>query len=483
MSKLNSILLVLLLILFAVFYSFLSYYNRPAADDYLTIYNVHQFGVTTTIKTLYNQWAIRPSALLISLLLFKSIPETSVLFIYNIAALIILITAIYFILIQLLQSPQLLQTSQLLQSSQVLKFPPQSNLITQNSKQEVLVYASLFSITFYFGTLSIPETWFWFCASISYLLPLIFYLVSIAILLYPSSNLIQQFILLISYLVIAGSSESFLLFVIFCNKILIVTTYFRGPILLSKAKSKQLLLVTVLTLTAFIAFYYLSPGVQIRKSILHQATLPQTFFIASRTAIYLMVYKLPAKLPVLLLFALPFSAIGLKLSRFPHFLKFFSQKTALRVALFLLLGNYIALLPASYIMADRGPDRSLTINSFLITCLFIYFGMYLGAQLAAKNRLQLGKHLVTFSLCAAISFLSIQLVIQFKQAPAYAHAVDQRTAFVIQENQSGRTTALTLDPLPPASYFFSAELSTDTLNFSNRFFQKRFGLHYACRPK
>jgi len=297
----------------------------------------------------------------------------------------------------------------------------------------------------------------------------------------------QIILLMICFGYVMGASESFAVFVLFlCVSTLVLWTIPKRADLNSlfqNPRFQKLLFITCFSILIF-SFLFFGPGTQHRKSVLRQAGLFDTFFLPARTLVYLFIRKITMKLPLLIVFVSPFFAAGTKLKWIEnklkadsYVIKLFSKKS-LALATFLMLAlNYLALMPACYIMSDRGPERSFTVNSFLLLVYFIYLSLYAGVHLKSKR-------IVPFQVVTALAaflFLSYSLVTQLKSAPVYSKSIDDRIVLVQKENQEGRKKVLDLEPLPSSGYYYSAELSPDTSFYTNVFFKQYFGLNYNCR--
>jgi len=450
-------LLVLNNLLFSGLYCLLLFFNRYAADDYYTVFNARTRGILGSTWYIYQTWTPRPAAVFLSSALTGHFQERSVLIGYGLIVLFLLATAAFKLL-------------QFFCKKAEIHF---SNFVLFN-------FSALFCCAFFFSSVSIAETWFWFCSSIAYLFSLAAFLWGLVFLLNGKTNVINSVALSVCLVYVMGAAESFGVFVmLLCVAGILLFIYrFRKNTreLKNSHLFKMLFSITCFSLIA-LSFIYFGTGTQSRKAMLRQAAFIETFYLPARTMIYLFILKIPTKLPLLVLFSIPFSWAGNQLKNNLLASLLFTSKS-LRIACvgFLVL-SYSALLPACYIMADRGPERSFTINSFLLVLLFIYLFAYLGYKIKDKRVM-----LITASgLSLSSGLLIFSIVWQLNSAPLYANAVDKRIEVVKAENKKGRTASLDLEPLPPNGFYYSAELSPDTNFYNNVFFRKGLGLNFSCR--
>jgi hypothetical protein len=445
--------------LFLGFYWLLLYHNRYAADDYFFVYDAKVRGVIGAAVFTAQTWTPRPAEMLMYNTLTKYLPEQVVLIGYGLVALLLLVIAICKL------------------------FKAGANYLgLQLSNLNLINYALLFCCSFFFVTISIGETWFWLCSSMGYLLSLVAFLWGLVFLINKKHTLAIYILLLMCFAYVMGAAETFAVFVlvVLWGYLVIVFYKNRGGLikLFSDVSFKKLFVVSLVCLVILLIIY-LGVGTQFRRSLLKQASVFDTFLISTKAMAFLLIKRMPDKLPYLLLFSIPFLWLGKQLIGNALAALVFSKRSLLIICISFLILTFISLIPAAYIMSDRGPDRSLTINAFLFAALFAYLFIYIGYKTYGLDI----KFIIPGALLVNTSLIIFMAVQQYGVINNYSKAVDKRIEFVELENKNGRTELLELEPLPQSGLFYSAELSSDTAYYKNTFFKQRFGLKFSCVVK
>jgi len=452
--------LVLNNFLFVSLYCFLLLFNRYAADDYFELWSSQTRGVRNTMLYFFQNWTSKPSAITLSVFSLGKFPEHTVLIGTGLGVYIFLLTALFLL----------------------CKRAAISASINLTNKWNAL-FSMQFCCAFFFTSVSIGETWFWVCSVHAYLLSLVIFLWGLVFLFNGKKNSATYLGLSLCFIYVMGAAESFAVFVVFLCLLALLAVLLIPEKIRQLAEVKHILpkltAITLLSITCLLVISNL-PGTRIRKNFLQQAGFFQTLYLPARTMLYLALKKLPARLLLLILFALPFSLPGSRLKNSPFAENLFGTKSIFATVCLTGVLIYFSLMPACYLMADRGPERSFTVISFMLVLLFVYLAFALGYK---KEGLLLAR-LRTASLLCSSAVLLVYFVQQTQIAPAYSKALSSRIASVTEENKKGRTTVMDLPPLPPSGYYYSAELSSDTTFYNNLFFKRRFGLKFNCRvPK
>ena len=448
--RLNTVLFALIGIAFLLLLHQLYAFNRLAVDDYFSVYAVKHYGVFGTVCYFYHTWSIRPVAVVLSLTLLHYLTESQALY----------LTGLLFTL-----------------GFWLAMFVSISKLIPFKKYHLHPLYYLIFSLMavllFFYGTISIPETWFWYCSSYDYLLPIIAFVflfnlrprMSSSIFNSGSNHPLSFVIVLLLWAIIFGTSESFALFSVFVFS----ADYIYQCTQLKRFQWHWFYTLLLLGLFAFIYLYLQSPGLQSRKQFLHQANPIDTLYINLRALGYLLLKWLPTRFFLLSLISMVFWLLPIYNN--PH--SFVSRKSLQIFFIVILCLVYVSLLPTSYIMSDRGPDRALTISSMLITLGLFGAIFYIGSKLQEKPRIIFGR----IAALGVILFLCMQLNQQYIQAPNYAQSVDKRIAIALSSKPNNHgPSSISLPPLAPANYYYPATITSDTTHFSNRFFKIRFDL-------
>ena len=491
--RLNFVLFALIGIAFLLLLNQLYAFNRLAVDDYFSVYAVKHFGVFGTVRYFYHTWSIRPVAVVLSLTLLHYLSEPQALY----------LTGLLFILGFWLA--MFVSISKLLPFKNYYLHP-----------LYYLVFSLMAVLLFFYGTISIPETWFWFCSSYDYLLPIIAFVFlfnlrpRMSSLIFNSGSIhpLSFVFVLLLWAIVFGTSESFALFAVF----VFGADYIYQCTQLKRLQWHWFYTLVLIGLLSFLLLYIQSPGLQSRKQFLHQANLIDTLYINLRALGYLLLKWLPTRFLLLSLISMVFWLLPIYNN--PHS---FVSRTVLQKFLGVILCLvYVSLLPTSYIMSDRGPDRALTISSMLITLGLFGVLFFVGSKLQNKPRIMFGR----IAALGVILFLSVQLHQQYIQAPNYAQSVDNRIAIALSikpnspnpnsnsnpspklnptpipnptpnsptptpnpnsnpnpnPNPNPTPSIISLPPLAPTNYYYPAKITSDTSHFSNRFFKMRFDL-------
>jgi len=273
-------------------------------------------------------------------------------------------------------------------------------------------------------------------------------------------------------------SATIVLMLIFIFAVLVFRFRKETSVLFQNTIFKKTIFVFTICLVG-LCFVYYGSGAQHRKSLLVQSSVAGTFFIATKALIWFFIFKLPARLPYLILFASPFILMGNLLQSNSHASTIFNKKHTLNIIGIFIVFNFLALLPACYIMSEMGPDRALTFNSFLCACLSAYGFAFIGYKFNSS----LLRCIPIAGLIAGICLITYFAVRQYPIAKNYAAAIDERIVLVQEENKKGRTELLELKPLPRPGFYYSAEISNDTALYRNTFFKQRFNLGFNCVVK
>ncbi|MBI2270445.1 MAG: hypothetical protein HYU69_08840 [Bacteroidetes bacterium] len=457
-NKLHFRLLLLSNSLFIVLYFILLYFNRYSSDDHFFVYDAKTRGVIGAALFTAQTWTPRPAEMLLYNTLTRYLPEQIVLIGYGFSVMFLLIAALYRLIILLIKKT-------------ATQLPEYS-----------LQYAVLLCCSFFFSSFSIGETWFWLCSSAGYLLSLVAFLWGIIFILNKKNNFTIYLLLLLCFGYITGAAETFAATTIFiCWVTLFIYIYiYRSSLnkLQEQSTFKKLLFVSSLSSIALLMIYF-GQGTQFRKSLLTQSGFFGTLYVSAKTMAWVLVKRIPFQIPYLLLFSVPFIELGKQLSRNTFAFTIFTKKNLFLICITFLFLIYISLIPASYVMSDRGPDRSLTVIAFLLALLFAYMFTFFGY----KKHNRIGNSVTSATLILSSGMLIYTTINQYSIAEHYSSEVDKRIELVLKENEKGRTEPMELKPLPSSGYYYSTELSADTAFYKNTFFKQRYALNFSCYVK
>lgn len=457
-NKLHRYLLLLSNTLFILLYLILLYFNRYSSDDHFFVYDAKARGVIGAALFTAQTWTPRPAEMLLYNTLTRYLPEQIVLIGYGLSVMFLLIAALYRLISLLIKKT-------------AAQLPEYS-----------LQYVVLLCCSFFFSSFSIGETWFWLCSSAGYLFSLVSFLWGIIFILNKKNNFTVYLLLLLCFGYTIGAAETFAATTIFiCWVTLFIYIYiYRSSLskLVELPSFKKLLFISSLSSIALLIIYS-GQGTQFRRSLLTQAGFFDTLYISAKTMAWLLLKRIPFQIPYVLLFSAPFIGLGKQLVGNGFTPAIFTKRNLFLICITFLFLMYISLIPASYIMSDRGPDRSLTIIAFLLTLLFAYIFTFLGY----KKHDQIGNSVTSAALILSSGMLIYTTIQQYSIVEQYSSEVDKRIELVLKENKKGRTEPMELKPLPPGGYYYSTELSADTTFYKNTFFKQHYGLNFSCYVK
>lgn len=402
--------------------------NRFAPDDLCFLAKVRELGLTGSVRFFYMTWLGRWSALtLIELLLSSYRYGVTVLMLQGVFTVIILNAALHLALKQICA----LLDMQL------------------NFSQQVSLTLLATGCIFY-GTASIPDTWFSLSSSIMYLWSPIA-LIAAWTLLYRRSWL-SRFLICILGLYIGAANEvlplcllAFML-VHFINHSSARDLRFNNILLFLSVLFSFLLLVK-------------APGNYIRKEQLPEAHLIPASIIFIKSILKFSVrtfYCLLRSTPFLLLFYGFGAAFSEQLKAKDALLR----KAAKQILIGLGIAIPITYLFLAIIMSEMGPGRAWTHLSFLA----LFYCMLQLARLGARYPLKNGIYIGYFSLITMILYSVYEIPISMR----YTEKVDERLKMIAEHKQKGSLETLTVPPLPWAGYLFSAEISEKPGHYLNR---------------
>lgn len=420
-------------LIFIVLYVLLSYFNRPAHDDFYSMYMIDEYGVVGGVLYQYQQWSSRFTGVFVSFFV-NSIPSSYNYFLYNLFLLLFTCLAFYQLLKQI--------------------------LITQKRK-ELLLYTIFFVSILFYTTIGIGETWFWLSASASYPLGFAIFILIIAFLLKKENKFYHFFIVAIFSFLLGGMHEV-LAGMMLCIHLLLLL--FRKRITLNRNQITTILL-SLIALSIALWIVLQAPGNGHRKDFFASITPFDSLLLNIKmTGILLLKIFLP-RIPLFLFGGIGISIL-LRKTKW-NFEKITNQRLA-----FLLIGImgfiFFYQLPITYQMQDIMPNRGLLPLTFLV---IISCGVLFRVKLDSKiKRNYLPTALVLF-LCFQIGTIGYL----GKTSYVYAKAYDTRMK-IIAHHSSQET--LIVKSLPNSGWLYSAELSNRPNHFTNQHLRRGMKLNF-----
>jgi len=451
-------------LIFALLYGILSYNNRLAADDLYYLANYPKVGIWGCMEYLYQTYSARWSAYLFTGAVVSLSHMKWTLFIFHTFTLLSLIAILSAILHQIL------------------------NIRLKHSlkKAEIVLYASITAMALFFTSYSIGETWFWTVQVCTYLWSIIMSLVLVYALLNHGSIVFNALLIVIAALFIGGSSESYALINLFLlgGYLFFTNLRFKSLPFLHLPRSKSLNLKLLIALSVLLIGFIITmaaPGNGVRYNALPHPSKVMLVWIELKSFIKIVFIRTPLNLPMLLLFASPWLLLGNRFQDKARIRSFFKLTgSALPYVTGFLVLIFVFLIPTSFIMAELGPDRALSMVSFFIALSFSA-GLYcLGYFLKFSPRsIKILKISIPVLMIIMLTYHTIH---QYNITSIYAQSCDKRMDRLngIEENHPG---IITLDSLAPSGMLFSAEISVHPSHFTNQFLKEATGLKRDLRVK
>jgi hypothetical protein len=276
-------------------------------------------------------------------------------------------------------------------------------------------------------------------------------------------EIVNTFILILSFTYIGGSCEPFalimLLFLLFIGFLLYMNLFTCS--LQKNLLSTRILIAFISCLISFIILYT-GDGNKTREYFFEKIDIFQAFFLNIKTTRLIVLYRLLDIIPFILLFSFPAYYLGyLKYSK-----KCSKFNIMLRILIILLLYCsvlFIYQFPVTYITQEIAAYRALfPITLFSLLASFaIYYNL---GQISILTLTQLRFGLVV-SLLIVLSINIYTLITQLNILPKYANAYDKRIVYLL--NNKKNDNYISVERLPNSGLLYSAEISTDSIHFSN----------------
>lgn len=441
MSNKKEVLIWLNNLLFIGLFFGLAYFNRPAHDDYFSMFTVNERGLIDSVIHQYNNWCSRYFATFFSFLV-TAIPSFLARNLVMSLTLFVIYSISFYQIISLF-----------------------SSLKSYSVSLKVGLSIFFFSGLFY-GTIAIGETWFWLSANSTYTLALGFVLLSIPMIFSIKSNKLHYLGIVLFFALVGGMHEMLALSLVL---ILVLLLLFQQRLKLHRVVVFKIVLgLIAMSITLFILIK--APGNQKREGFFESISVVESLVLNASLLNILVRSYLLSTLPVIVLWALTLGAVLPKIhASFLGFRKFVFIYLPIMIGLI-----YFYHLPVAYKTQDIAALRTLLPISLVLVVFFFCF--FAGSLYKTKLLHKL----------APISLLSITLLFQsyhffnqFNIASNYANAVDKRIEEV--KSASCENELIQLSPLPNSGWLYSSELKEDPSHYLNEHFVN--GLQLNCAVK
>ncbi|MCI5057080.1 MAG: DUF6056 family protein [Flavobacteriales bacterium] len=407
--------------LFVALYVVFCFYNKFALDDFYFIYEIKDSSIFNALVKEYGRASSRWSSVFVNFTFLKFFGWNALL-ITRLLQLFIGWYSILFLIRGLKEK---------------WKFP-----LSNSGWTALFVLMVLF-----FLTINKAETWFWYCASFTYLWS-VFALFFIIGSIFQKESLKNYLILAISSVYFSGTSAPLILI------------FFLGLLIIGfkRKLNRQGIVSSILVLIGFIILYN-GPGNLERESYFEEMGWIQIVWINIKSTIKILVFKIWPLLPFALCLFMPILFIPQKFfDGFKGIEKI--GIVGLSSALFVVL--FMHHLPIAYKIQDIAPDRTMT----PFTIYFLVYLFILTLQLNRKFRInpKIRMNLLQVSLVLVSLMVIGTFVKEICVASDYAKANEQRME-LISDCEDGEE--LILSKLPPSGWVMSAEVDSNPNHWKN----------------
>ncbi len=435
MSSTKNILLLVNTLVFILLFFSLSYYNRPAHDDFYSIYTVNENGVIGSVIYQYKYWCTRYIATFISFSV-TAIPDILVRNMLMSSLLFLIFTWSFYRILQLLPALQHKSKLHLLQLS-------------------IFILSGLF-----YSSLNIGETWFWLSANSAFTLGLGITLLGISFVFSNTSTIFQLLVVYLLFFLVGGMHEMLAIFLIILGFLVL----FLAKKLNIQPTQFQQILVAQIALFISVSLLILGPGNSHREAFFEDIGVFHSLFLNIKMTGIIGIKHLLFTLPIMIVWSFTFT----QLVSFKINLQL-NLKTVLTVLGAFAALVYIYQLPVTYKTQDIAALRTL----LPITCIAL-ISLVLITQLL--NKTWNNKKILTVPFLLAI--LTVQLFLirqQYHILPSYSKALDERIQII--ENIECKSNIIKVPPLPSSGWIKSAELSSNPKNNINKHFMNGLGIN------
>lgn len=416
----------------------LGYFNRFAADDYQILTFLDKMGIWGASKTLYHSWVSYWALCLFTFTFFLVLIKTNSILLYTILLLITLYVAF-------IRSIRL--------------FTSYNNLTI--SKNKYFHLSTLFISSLFWLTLDKGQTWFWVSTSIQYTFSAAVAIILITLIIDKRANWIHNIFICILSVYVGGSTIPIFLFYVYLVSIYFI--WFRNNI--TPANTKKL----IVSISLFFASLVITLSGEGGYNRLHALAEPS--IVTGTKMTFILIYQSLKNFWFEIILLIPISLSFLFLSKMYLSIKKNDRlyPKNLHYKLLILFGSIliINIFPASYILSDVPPSRILAPTYFtFLLILFLFLSFY-------KRVNQIVLLITTFLFFIYVGY---NFITQIEVAKMYAQSHDKRTEQLLELSKLDNKTIVFLPKLPPSGMLYSAEISSDSLHYTNKQLKEYFGV-------
>ncbi len=420
-------------LIFIVLFFSINFFNRPAHDDFYSMFMVREMGVIDATIFQYHNWCTRFIGVFISFLV-TAVPFSAKYFLFNTFIFLLFSFAILFFLKTLLEIP--------------------FDLSMLN--KAIFIFSALF-----YSTINIGETWFWLSANSAYTLSFALLIIGISLIIKTKTKHYEYALIAILFLLIGGLNEILSTFIILSMLLMVL---FYKKINLSKGQTIKLG-VAILSVTTTLTILILGKGNAAREAFFNKISIFYSLILNIKMSGIILVKHILPKIPIMVLWAIILSNIQ------PLRKKLYTQnKHKLNIAIvsIALICIYVFQLPITYKTQDICALRALLPVSVL-TFAIIY--IVINSFSFFKKNVHI---FMIFSIFIQMSFL----IYQSGKGYRYANAYDNRMTYIEIEAKSREIDTIKVMALPESGWIKSSEITTNNKDFKNQHLKK--GLNLKC---
>lgn len=441
---------------FLLLYLILSWYNRFAVDDYYYIHNEHLYGIWGGMSRGYYNWGGRWTSYLLWDVIYHLHDYGSIVFLYSMAVMAFYILAIYLLLLRIFDAVKI-----------------------HLKKTEILNYSILFSAFTFFISFNKGEMWFWVVSTTMYIVSISSFLMGLGYVFSKKKTLSDYFAVAVCFTYAGGASEIYSVFYVLLMAIFLCL-FNKDNLKIYTGDYTGKMISGLFFLSAAFIISFTAPGNEVREGWLPEPSFINAFFVTLKSLVKLILFKISYQVPWIILFSILFIYTGFRFgnpdnkNKFSNYFKLFIISGLLLVILI-----YFMLFPACYILSEIGPDRSLSLIVFVIGAFCAAWSFFIGYRCILKKKII--SYLFRSSVAGIFVSVITTSVLQFLKVSEYASALDSRTEFLSGLQERGNKKTITVSPLPPSGFLYSAEISEDTAYFANEHYRLGLNLNFKVK--
>ncbi len=437
----------------------LGWFNRFAGDDYWLINNTRTYGIYQGMTNMFSTIGGRWTSYLAGGVIYKFYQLPGVLFIYSSILFILFLSAIYFLVkigFELFE----------------LSFTPK--ILIQIS---ILFFGFIFLITPAKG-----EVWFWIASTTVYLQSMIMFLIGLILIMQKKNTILIYVLIAFCMTYAGGASEVFAMnYILFLIGLIGYCLFFSSNTLIATLKSRGLYKMIFGLSFLFFSFLVLinAEGIDHRLSWLPASSVKISILMTFKSVIKFFLIQLLSNGYWLLIFNIIFLYLGAYLAgnKGKEHIQKYGKRFFYSFILLIIMVS-ILFFPTCYVLSDICPGRAETLAVILVAVFCAAWSFVIGFN-CIKNNFKVFIFLVCVFICSMI-FLAVD---QFKIISTYSSAFDKRITYLKELNHINNHHTISLQPLPQSGFLFSAEISSDTMFFSNEHLKQGLQLGFKVRKK